>query len=121
MLALALLGIVLLVVYGRFGVGIPCPLHLLTGLYCPGCGTMRALHSLSQFRWQQALQYNALSLFLLPILAAQGVRQAWHYVRGTRIKQTRLEKALWLVLLGLALLYGALRNLPYFAVLRPGP
>lgn len=43
-----------------------CPFHELTGLYCPGCGSMRALDALVAGRPGDALRSNAL---LMPSLA----------------------------------------------------
>ncbi len=37
-----------------------CPFHSVTGLYCPGCGSQRALHQLLHFNILQTLNYNAL-------------------------------------------------------------
>tara|TARA_B100000315_G_C14568805_1_gene584372 strand:- start:1734 stop:2150 length:417 start_codon:yes stop_codon:yes gene_type:complete len=41
-----------------------CPFRFLTGINCPGCGTVRAMLSLGQFKIRQAL---ALNLFSLPL------------------------------------------------------
>ena len=38
------------------GLGVPCPFHMLTGLYCPGCGITRCISALLQGNWQAALQ-----------------------------------------------------------------
>ena len=43
-----------------------CPLHALTGLQCPGCGTARALHAALHGRFAEALRFNA----ALPAVAA---------------------------------------------------
>lgn len=46
-----------------------CPVHLLFGIPCPGCGSQRAIHSLLHLDFAKALQYNAFAASLLPILA----------------------------------------------------
>ncbi|MEB3367895.1 DUF2752 domain-containing protein [Saccharopolyspora mangrovi] len=47
----------------------PCPIKLLTGLDCPGCGITRTLFSLLRADLPSALHYNALAVLLLPLLA----------------------------------------------------
>lgn len=47
----------------------PCPTNLLTDLYCPGCGTLRALHALTHGDFRAAFSQNALAMVLLPIAA----------------------------------------------------
>ena len=46
-----------------------CPFKMLTGLSCPGCGSQRALHQLLHFHVLEALRYNALFVFALPLVA----------------------------------------------------
>ena len=46
-----------------------CPFYALTGLYCPGCGSLRALHQLLHFRLCSALALNPLTVISLPFLA----------------------------------------------------
>ncbi|WP_152537346.1 DUF2752 domain-containing protein [Aquimarina pacifica] len=43
-----------------------CPFHSVTGLYCPGCGSQRALHQLLHLNIIATLDYNA--LYILGIL-----------------------------------------------------
>lgn len=38
-----------------------CPFHAVTGLLCPGCGSLRALHDLLNMRISAAFRHNALS------------------------------------------------------------
>src|ERR1043165_6822442 len=46
----------------------PCPFYWLTGLYCPGCGSLRALHFLFHGQLCAALGMNPLLIFSLPLL-----------------------------------------------------
>jgi hypothetical protein len=88
----------------------PCPLHFLTGLYCPGCGSLRALHQLLTGNLAGALSLNPLMVLSLPFLALLYFRP-------------RLSYSLWLPWLALSviLLYGVLRNIPVwpFCLLAP--
>ena len=59
---------------GRYPV---CPWLTVTGTYCPGCGTTRALHALTYFDIVGAAQMNLLLLAVLPFLAFAYVR--WVY------------------------------------------
>ena len=47
-----------------------CPFFALTGLKCPGCGTLRGLHSLLHLRFAAAWSYNPLMVASIPFLAA---------------------------------------------------
>ena len=46
---------------------VPCPLHATTGIFCPGCGSTRALHSLTHGDFTSALHNNALFVIAIPI------------------------------------------------------
>lgn len=43
-----------------------CPFKLLTGWNCPGCGIQRAMHSLLNGRWSEALSYNYFFIISIP-------------------------------------------------------
>lgn len=47
-----------------------CPVKLLTGLSCPGCGFQRAVHALLHGRFEEALQYNLFFAYAIPYLLA---------------------------------------------------
>lgn len=47
-----------------------CPLKLVTGLDCPFCGSLRAVHSLSHGNIGEALGHNALFVLSVPYLLA---------------------------------------------------
>jgi hypothetical protein len=98
----------------------PCPLHALTGLYCPGCGSTRALHALLHADFAQAMAMNPLLVLALPVLAAMALNAAGWMPRGSEPLWRLLARPkpwLWL-LVG----YAVLRNLPWmpFAWLAPG-
>jgi hypothetical protein len=76
-----------------------CPFRSLTGLYCPGCGSLRAMHRLLHGNLGGALTMNSLMVLSLPGMAALSVRPSWRY-------------RTWLPWVALAVLlaYGVARN-----------
>jgi hypothetical protein len=87
-----------------------CLFHALTGLYCPGCGGLRAAHHMLHGEIAESVRYNPIVL-VLPFLLATAVLD-----RGRRGKD-------WarMLVLGPVLAFGVLRNFPLdvFDVLRP--
>src|SRR5476651_2289426 len=53
----------------QYGFYPPCPIHLLFGIDCPGCGTTRAIAALLHGHVAQALRLNAFATLLSPIAA----------------------------------------------------
>lgn len=45
-----------------------CPIYVSTGYQCPGCGTQRALHFLTNFEISKALHENFLLIVSIPYL-----------------------------------------------------
>ena len=45
-----------------------CPLKLISGYECAGCGVQRAFHELLHFRLLEAFKYNALFVLSIPFL-----------------------------------------------------
>lgn len=45
-----------------------CPWLALTGTYCPGCGTMRAINRLMNFDLAGAIDYNIATVMLVPVV-----------------------------------------------------
>ena len=46
-----------------------CPVYAATGVYCPGCGSVRAFESLASGDVLGALHNNAITVLLLPFVA----------------------------------------------------
>ena len=100
--------------YGLFcvktGMGIPCVLHEVTGLDCPGCGISRAILALARLDFAAAFGYN----LLWPLYAAYflwgGVAMSSSYVR--RGVTYALPGKTWMhaVILSVVVVYGVVRN-----------
>jgi len=87
-----------------------CVFHHVTGLLCPGCGTLRALHQLLHGHLAAALRFNALFVVLLPLACAYGLRLAFAQAAGKPVPSIS-PSWLWFAL-GAMVLFGILRNLP---------
>jgi hypothetical protein len=90
----------------------PCPVFVLTGLYCPGCGTARALHSLLHADLPAALGYNPLLVVALPFIVAVLGAYALRWTRGTPLPAFVTSRAVGLAALWAVALYAILRNIP---------
>jgi len=117
-------GLVLLRVLDPASGGIfpPCPLHYLTGLYCPGCGSLRAMHALLHGDFLQAWAMNPLTVILLPFLIYGLMSEALIGMRGRGLTQPAFSAGQIRVLFAVIVLFGVVRNLPVqpFALLAPG-
>lgn len=55
------------------GQGFPCLFHLMTGLYCPGCGGTRAVRALFRGDLAMSFQYHPLVLYMAAVILAEAV------------------------------------------------
>jgi hypothetical protein len=95
-----------------------CEFHQLTGLNCPGCGATRALYALLHGDVATALHDNALLLLLMVAGAGRGLWLAWESYRGRTMGDFFPQHSLW-VLLVVTVVFGVVRNLPWFSFLAP--
>ncbi len=93
------------------GWGLPCPIHLVTGLNCPGCGVSRMLLSLLRLDFAAAFHCNAVLFCLLPVLLGLFVYWIYRYIRYGERKNGPVAEGLVWVLVILLLLWGVVRNL----------
>ena len=87
-----------------------CPLHALTGLWCPMCGGLRATHDLAHGDVAAAWGMNPLWVVLVPFVVggwALWLVRSWQ----GRPMPTVPRAARWAVL-GVVLAFGVLRNVP---------
>ena len=97
-----------------------CPFLAVTGLYCPGCGSLRALHELANLDLPAALGMNVLAPLAVAYLLATWT--AWTFRSATGRPRTRLAPpaVLW-ALLALIVVFTVARNVPALAPwLAPG-
>lgn len=105
--------------WGPAGIGL-CPFQAVTGLWCPGCGGLRAVHHLTNLEFSAALSSNVLTVILVVILAI-----AW--VRWVQLRWQGRDAARMLVLSPVAsravvatmVVFTVLRNLPVGTILAP--
>jgi hypothetical protein len=100
----------------------PCPFFWLTGWYCPGCGSLRALHQLLHGNVPAAFAFNPFAMLASPYLAYSGASWAAHLLRGRHLPRIFLPAPMIWALCFAIILFGILRNLPMtpFHLLAPG-
>jgi hypothetical protein len=84
-----------------------CPFRELTGWYCPGCGSLRALHDLSHGHFETALTHNAVFVLMLPVAGV-----AWLRVVTGRTTGRANPRWLGAAVLVILVLWTVVRNLP---------
>ena len=90
----------------------PCPFHALTGFWCPGCGSTRAMYQLAHGHVWAAFQLNPLAVVTIPLL---GFACALRLLRPRWIQSLPqvLSKPVWIsLLLAVIVAFGILRILP---------
>lgn len=94
---------------------IPCPIYYITGFFCPGCGSQRAIHLLLHGDVIGAFRFNPLMVLTLPILIyGLGITVA-NWIFGTSFRFMLFYSKLFIFgYFGLAILYWVLRNLPLY-------
>jgi hypothetical protein len=103
------------------GVFPPCPVRYLTGWYCPGCGSLRAIHQLLHGNLRAAWAMNPLTVVLLPFLTYGLASFALFEIRGRGLPQPFL-RAVWIrTLCAAIILFGIARNLSLYPFDRLAP
>ncbi len=99
-----------------------CPFFMLTGLYCPGCGSQRAISSLLHGHLLEAVNYNAILVVSLPLILYSAFVTVANVFRTKPVVQTLFYSPLFVRLFLVAVvLFGVLRNIHLypFTVLAP--
>ncbi|NWJ46110.1 MAG: DUF2752 domain-containing protein [Chloroflexi bacterium] len=99
-----------------------CPFHLLTGLYCPACGSTRAAYHLLHGNFKSAIKLNALFVLGAPVLVLPAYRYLQQSLEKGRLEpdfklDSRWQKAIIAIAFGFAFL----RNLPFAPFTRLSP
>lgn len=90
-----------------------CPFHTITGLYCPGCGSQRAIHDLMHLNIFEAINHNALMFFMFTF----GI--GLYLYSKKKFSDLIYHPKSPLIIFGIIFLFGVLRNLDKFHFLAP--
>lgn len=102
------------------GSGMECMFYRYTGLYCPGCGSGRAVSALFHGRFAEAVSYN----ILLPILGIPCLIVLAHeYLRivfpGMELRPIRISQRTAVILTAVIVVFWIIRNVPAFDIMAP--
>jgi len=101
----------------QIGIGWPCPIYTVTGLYCPGCGTTRMALGILQLDFYSAFCANECLFILLPIAVILLITGSIKYIiTGKKSNYTKITIILFILVF---VIFGIVRNIPYFYFLRP--
>lgn len=98
-----------------------CPLYAMTGIYCPGCGGLRAVNDLTKFDVGAAASSNLLFVASIPVIVLMWVlwaRRAWTGAPTASMSRASTV-ALVITMTVLMLAFTVLRNLPAGSWLAP--
>lgn len=94
-----------------------CPVNKITGFYCPGCGSQRALHHLLNGNIGQSLSFNPL-LFLTILLIFYNLLLLLFLKTTSNLLYNRFSP---IIIVVVVIIFTTLRNLPQypFSLLAP--
>lgn len=99
-----------------FHIYVVCLFKEITGFYCPGCGVTRMLYSIVTFNFYQAFRYNPLLFIFLPF----GMYLYVDFLfRNDKSLLKKIPDKFWYVIIVILIIYGILRNIPFFSFLAP--
>ena len=119
--AVGILGILYFVNPGTSTLYPMCPFLWVTGCYCPGCGSLRALHQITRGHLVSEFGLNPLLVLSMPFVAYYFASQVSLAFRGFPLRTFFVRPLLIWSLLGVIILYWIVRNLPMhpFSLLAP--
>jgi hypothetical protein len=90
-----------------------CPFHAVSGWYCPGCGSQRAIHQLLHGDFVRAWGYNPLVFFAILMVGYHWGVQGLNQLKGVQIRNLIYRPLTTWIILVLVLAFWILRNLPF--------
>ncbi len=99
----------------------PCPFKKLTGLYCPGCGSLRAVHQILHGRFTSAFRLNPLMVIfvcaMVLIFIALKVKNRF----TEPLRRLLSGPSIGWIALVVIVIYWFCRNLPFYPFTLLGP
>ena len=88
-----------------------CLFHEATGLWCPGCGSLRALHQLLHGHIVAAFRFNPLLVLSLPFCAWFATRHIFRTIQNVPVRANVSPKWIWIGF-AVVLVFSVWRNFP---------
>lgn len=83
--------------------GIPCIFHLVTGVYCPGCGGTRAVKAFLRGNFADSFRYHPLIVYTVLVVVLEAV--TWALAKVLRRPGLHIRHYDWFVYLGIAIIF----------------
>lgn len=111
--SLALVAVSVALLFSYSGKGLPCPINLITGLNCPGCGITRATLAVLQLDFRKAFSMNAMFLVEYAYLLYMYILASVNYVRKGKAALDSPPSWKWIDIAALVLIlgWGIVRNI----------
>jgi hypothetical protein len=98
-----------------------CPFFIITGyycpgcgtfrsFYCPGCGTFRSLHNILHGNFSGAIRANILTVILLPFITYSLINRFIIAIKKQPLPEFHIPAILIWILFGIVIAYWVLRN-----------
>jgi hypothetical protein len=91
----------------------PCIFHTVTGYLCPICGSSRSLHSLAHGNFLSAMRSNIFLVATIVVGTALYIVKLFEIIFGKRVS-FRIHYKAGYILIILLILFGLIRNIPYY-------
>lgn len=90
----------------------PCSFHKYTGLYCPGCGSSRAMNAMLHLDILKALSHNIMVVIFLPVIIYWAIAESLEVYWNKKLPRPHLSKQLIMSIFWTFIAFWILRNLP---------
>lgn len=112
-------GILYFILNRLTGFAIPCPLHFITGLHCPGCGISRMFICLFKLDFIGAIRQNVAVFIFLPLFLYFSVVLIIKYIKTGSLETSTKQNIVLYIVIGIFVLFGICRNIPVLDFLAP--
>jgi hypothetical protein len=92
----------------------PCPFKKLTGLYCPGCGSLRAVHQALHGRFLAAFRLNPLMAIFVCTLALIFITLRLKGKYSVQLRRLSSAASIGWIALAVIIIYWFCRNIPFY-------
>ena len=90
---------------------VPCIFHLVTGLWCPGCGITRMLFSIITGDFKEAFYYNQLLFISSPIFLFFFIENIYAKLKNKKPMYLKVPNIVYYLYIVLLVLFMILRNI----------